>query len=164
MSIIHAIKERIIKGMILPAILLTVSMAAASNNAEPSYNISTYGAVGDGKTLNTQAIQSAIDKCTQAGGGVVVIPPGQFLSGTILMKSNVELHLSAGSTLLGNARHEDYPTFNPQYRSHKDSNGFNALIYAENAENISLTGIWIKFTSSRPRRPKRLEVIHDPAK
>ena len=57
------------------------------------YFITDFGAVGDGKTLNTAAIQNAIDTCTSAGGGQVIVPAGRFLSGTICLKSNVELHL-----------------------------------------------------------------------
>lgn len=106
------------------------------------FNILDYGAAGDGVTINTRAIQSAIDACAGSGGGRVIIPSGKFLSGTIIFKSHVELHFERGATLLGSTRHEDYPLQPlPGYRSHKDQlGGFYALIYAEGAKDISLTG------------------------
>lgn len=101
-----------------------------------------YGAIGDGITLNTVSIQSAIDTCAKSGGGKVIFTSGKYLSGTILLKSNVELHFEQNATLIGSTRHEDYPLQPlPKYRSHKDrAGGFYALIYAEGIENISLTG------------------------
>ena len=105
------------------------------------YNIRDFGAVGDGTTLNTNAIQATVDVCNKNGGGRVVIPAGIWLSGTILMKDNVELHLGHGSTLMGSKRHEDYPRQpTPEFRSHKDIGGFYALIYAEGVNNIAITG------------------------
>ncbi|MBN2377643.1 MAG: glycoside hydrolase family 28 protein [Sedimentisphaerales bacterium] len=106
-----------------------------------AYDIRNFGAVGDGTTLNTSAIQTTIDICNINGGGRVVIPAGTWLSGTILMKDNVELYLGHGSTLLGSKRHEDYPRQpTPKFRSHKDIGGFYALIYAEGVNNIAITG------------------------
>ncbi|WP_186328441.1 fibronectin type III domain-containing protein [Paenibacillus sp. 32O-W] len=71
------------------------------------FNIEDYGAVGDGETLNTAAIQAAIDDATP--GGKVVIPPGVFKSGAIWLKSDMTLEISRGATLLGSEDPEDYP-------------------------------------------------------
>jgi polygalacturonase len=68
----------------------------------------SYGARGDGIANDGAAIQKAIDTCTQAGGGMVYLPPGNFLTGTIVLKSNVTFHLSAGATLWGSRHIEDY--------------------------------------------------------
>src|SRR6185312_5612314 len=57
-----------------------------------TYNIKDYGAVGDGQTLNTEAFEKAINACSSAGGGVVLVPPGLWLTGPINLKSNVNLH------------------------------------------------------------------------
>ena len=58
------------------------------------FDIVKYGAIADGKTLNTAMIAKAIDACTSAGGGRVLVPPGKFLTGAIHLKSNVELHVA----------------------------------------------------------------------
>lgn len=101
------------------------------------FNIADYGAVGDGETLNTVSIQKAIDACASAGGGSVIIPSGKFKSGTILLKSNVEIHFEHNSVLLSSTDVIDFPLQPmPKYRSHKDQlGGFNALIYAEGQHN-----------------------------
>src|SRR5688572_7444899 len=65
------------------------------------YPITKFGAVGDGRTLDTAAIQSAIDAASAGGGGRVVIPKGRFRSGAIFLKQDVELHVADGATLLG---------------------------------------------------------------
>ena len=73
------------------------------------YPITSHGAVADGKTINTAAIQSAIDAASAGGGGRVVIPKGVFRSGSIFLKQNVELHVAEGATLLGSNDITDYP-------------------------------------------------------
>lgn len=70
--------------------------------------ITDYGAVGDSLTLNTQAIQRAIDAAYKNGGGKVTVPSGKFLTGSIFLRDNVELHLTAGATILGSLDKEDY--------------------------------------------------------
>src|SRR5665647_553578 len=73
------------------------------------YNISDFGAIGDGKFLCSKSIQKAIDECSASGGGVVLVPGGTFLTGTILLKDNVELHLAKDAVLLGSVNHpQDY--------------------------------------------------------
>src|SRR5438046_10474907 len=70
------------------------------------YNVRDQGAKGDGKTVDTVAIQSAIDKCFKEKGGIVLIPAGDFLSGTLELKSNVTLHIAASGKLLGSPKRE----------------------------------------------------------
>src|SRR5438046_1542469 len=84
-------------------------------------NILEYGAKPDGKTLNTKAIQRAIDEAFQAGGGTVVVPAGIFLTGLIQLKSKVTLTLAEGSTLLGSTSMEDY-SFAPGSSGHGGPN------------------------------------------
>lgn len=114
-------------------------------------DITTNGAVGDGITLCTAAIQSAIDAVHQAGGGRVVVPAGRFLTGSIRLLGDVELHLEHGAHLLGSTRHEDYPGLPPHtLRSNYDNRRSNydnekgypffALVWALGAANIALTG------------------------
>lgn len=120
--------------------MLCLMVALHANPIE--YFVTDFNAVGDGQTLNTKAIQETIDKCHTNGGGTVIIPTGIFLCGGLVMKDNVELHISRGATLLGSTKLEDYDLQPlPKYRSLKDQQGgFRALIYAEGAENIAVTG------------------------
>jgi polygalacturonase len=108
--------------------------------AQEMYDVRDYGAKPDGKTLCTKSIQSAIDKCSEAGGGTVYLPPGTFLSGTIYFKSNVTLRLTAGSTLLGSKNLKDYPPTIQTFRSYTDNYTDKSLIYGENLERIAITG------------------------
>jgi exo-poly-alpha-galacturonosidase len=73
------------------------------------FAITDQGAVGDGKTLNTKAIQMAIDRCASAGGGVVVVPQGTFISGAVFLKQGVNLSLEKGALLKGSQDTNDYP-------------------------------------------------------
>ncbi len=74
-----------------------------------TFNIVRYGAVADGQTLNSKAINQAIDVCSQAGGGTVLIPRGLWLTGPIVLKSNVNLHVAKGAVLQFSRNHDDYP-------------------------------------------------------
>ncbi len=97
------------------------------------YDVLDYGAIGDGKTYDTEAIQRAIDACHKAGGGTVVVPSGFiFLSGTFRLKSYVELHLEAGSRIVGGKERADYP--NDELR---------CLIEAYDSEYVSITGMGV---------------------
>lgn len=112
-----------------------------STNNVQSFIISDYGAVGDGTTLCTEAINKAVLDCNKHGGGQVYFPPGKYLSGTIVLKDNVELFLERGSALLASSRHQDFPRMpQPKYRSQKDPGGWFSLIYADEASNIGIRG------------------------
>ena len=120
--------------------LLMISMQAFSQKTH--YNIQDFGAVGDGETLCTKAINDAVEKCAENGGGRVVIPTGIFKSGTIVLKSNVELHLEMGSTLLASGDYKDFPQQpQPAFRTHLDAEGWYSLIYAEGISNVAITGL-----------------------
>lgn len=93
---------------VLVLVLLSCGRAETSSSPE-RVDIVQYGAVGDGKTLNTLAIQSAIDKCADAGGGTLLIPAGTFLSGALFLKPGVNLHLDKGAVLQGSTDIADYP-------------------------------------------------------
>lgn len=73
------------------------------------FSVNRYGAVKDGKTLSTQAIQQAIDACAAKGGGIVGFEPGEYVTGSIFLKSNVHLQIGKGVTLLGSQSFDDYP-------------------------------------------------------
>src|SRR2546430_2612886 len=84
--------------------------AAGSNSllCARIYNVRDFGAKGDGQTLDTPAVQAAIDACTRDKGGTVVVPAGDFIVGTVELKSNVTLHVSAAGRLLGSGKPEHY--------------------------------------------------------
>jgi len=98
-----------------------------------------YGARPDGKTLNTRALQDAIDDVFRAGGGIVYVPPGTFLTGGLELKSRVTLYLEAGSVILGSPSIGDYEA-HPGPPSQGDANGHH-LIFAQNADDIALCGL-----------------------
>ena len=99
-----------------------------------------FGAVGDGKTDCTAAFKKAIDTCNQAGGGRVVVPPGSFLTGAIHLKSNVNLHVSAGATLTFSPEPLKYmPVVRTRFEGTECMN-FSPLIYAFEQENFAITG------------------------
>jgi polygalacturonase len=107
------------------------------------FNIIKYGAIADGTTNNAKAIQSAIDAANEAKGGTVIFPKGKFLTGSIEMKSDVNVYLEEGSVLLGSTDPGDYKAMETKGRpvSRKnDDNSQLALILAHNANNISLSG------------------------
>ncbi len=103
------------------------------------YDVRTFGAVGDGATLDTKAVQAAIDKCSTAGGGIVLVTNGNFVVGTIYLKSDVTLRVEAGAAILGSTNIADYTTdtdrtmYNEPYMNR-------CLIFARDAKNISIEG------------------------
>lgn len=118
---------------IIAAALLVSALPAAA--ATKVCNARTYGAKADGATKDTKAIQAAIDDCASAGGGTVQLAGGTFLSGPIVLKSNVTLDIAKGATLFGSPDHADYPA-----KSEFKAPGTQSLVSATNAENIAITG------------------------
>ncbi len=108
------------------------------------YDVRDYGAAGDGITVNTKSIQRAIDDCFNDGGGRVLLSGGVFITGTIILKSNVELHLAADGVLKCSENCDDFPEREdvvhvnskllPRYKN-------SCVIFAEESENISITGM-----------------------
>jgi hypothetical protein len=104
-------------------------------------NVLDYGAVADGRTLNTRAIQSAIDSASRRGGATVYVPPGVFLTGGVVLRSRVTLHLEAGAVLRGSAELADY-AYQAGPPEKGDANGRH-LIFARGAEDLAITGLGI---------------------
>lgn len=130
------------KKMIMMFLMMVGLMAHASS---ADYNVRDYGAKGDGKTLDHQAINAAIDSCVAHGGGRVVVPAGTYLCGSIRMKSHVELYLSAGAKILAapasmKAYDEAESWEGPAYQDGGHTYFKNSLIYAIGQEHVSITG------------------------
>ncbi len=104
-----------------------------------SFNILNYGAIADGYTLNSKAINSAIEACAAGGGGTVVIPRGSFVTGPIIMKSNINLHLDAGALILFSSDFNQYPLVASSFEG-VDAARCQSPFVAENLENIAITG------------------------
>lgn len=119
--------------------LLLLLIQSFIGNAQV-FNITNYGAVGDGNTLNTVAIQAAIDACHAAGGGMVEVPTGNFVTGTLFLKSNVTFHISQGGTVTGSTNIADYPDVHPLKRTYTDNYSQKSVFYAEGQSNIAVTG------------------------
>ena len=107
-----------------------------------SYNISTYGAKADGISLNTKAINAAIDECNKKGGGVVIVPKGLWLTGPIVLKSNVNLHLEKNAVLQFTSDFAQYPLVAGNWEGLAQMRN-QSPISANNATNIAITGFGI---------------------
>lgn len=90
------------------AIVCLAAWGCQTPQTSTTYYITDFGAKGDSVTLNTEAIQKAIDACAAAGGGSVVIPPGKFLTGTLKLRSNIDYHLANGAMLVGSGNINHY--------------------------------------------------------
>lgn len=104
-----------------------------------TFNITRYGAVADGQTLNTQAISQAIERCNTAGGGTVLVPAGLWLTGPISLKNNVNLHLAKGALLQFSRRFSDYPIVQTTWEG-QESFRCQAPIGGFDLTNVGITG------------------------
>ena len=147
-------KQRMINRLLLLCLITGWASVTGVEIATPKqFNIKCYGAIGDGVTLNTVAVQKTIDACSEAGGGIVRIPAGHFVIGTILVKSNVTLSFDHGAELLGSQDMKDYPI--DKLRPAREGNS-ECLIHAVDATNIRFEGLGvINGRGSRQAFPKR---------
>ena len=122
-------------------LLLLLSFVFASFNINAAdFNIVKYGAVSDTTKLSTKALQQAIDICSAAGGGRVVVPAGSYKIGSIFLKSNVHLHLERGATLYGSTKLEDYKPVKTDYVSFRTQQQTIQLIFADKVSNVVIDG------------------------
>jgi polygalacturonase len=160
-----SLKEQIMKSSailtVVMSVLIAMSCFGSSNiciaadsesplkgDLQPSrgvYNVYDYGAAGDGKTLDSPAINRAIEACAEAGGGTVCLSAGTYLSGSIRMKSNINLYIGAGATILAapqemNAYDLTEPFEGIAYQDFGHTYFHNSLIWGENLTNVSITG------------------------
>jgi exo-poly-alpha-galacturonosidase len=125
-------------------LVLVANLAIAQSFAEPAkparrYLVTDYGAVADGKTVNTKSIQSAIDKCASSGGGVIVIPKGTYLSGAIFLKQGVNLLVEKEGVLKGTTNIDDYPMIQTRWEGTEEP-WTSAFINAEGLTDLDISG------------------------
>lgn len=104
------------------------------------HDVTRFGAVADGKTVNTKSIQAAVDACAEAGGGRVVVPGGVFLSGAIFLKSGVEFHLADGAVLRGVQDVDAFPPLHVQARGYDIRHWRASLLTAMGEADVAITG------------------------
>lgn len=127
------------------ALVILFSALLASFAAAKEFNVKEFGAVGDGVALDSPSINKAIEAAANAGGGTVLLPPGKYLSGSIRLKSNIELHLQQGAVIVADKWNSTcYDPTEPfphgAYQDGGHSFFHNSLIWGENLTNVSVTG------------------------
>ncbi|HWA10069.1 MAG TPA: glycoside hydrolase family 28 protein, partial [Opitutaceae bacterium] len=138
-------------GLLTALVLAVAGLARAADLPPVFYDVRAYGAVGDGKTLDTDAVNKAIDAAAAAGGGTVLFPTGTYLCYSIHLKSNIELQLTRGATILAaDQPAQGQPGYDPSepnrwgdlaYQDSGHSHWHNSLIWGENLENVAITGL-----------------------
>lgn len=139
---VTAVRFSFIPLMVLALALPRWVPAAAAENV---FNVRAFGAVGDGRNLDSPAIDKAIASAAAAGGGTVLVPAGTYLSGSIHLQSNIHLLIDAGATILGapqnmNAYDETEPYTLGGYQDGGHCYFHNSLIWGENLTNVFITG------------------------
>jgi polygalacturonase len=123
----------------LPVAAVALIATAQITKAPKRYVVTDYGAVADGTTVNTKAIQAAIDKCAQSGGGVLVVPKGTFLSGAIFLKQGVNLLVEKDGVLKGTTNIDDYPQIQTRWEGTEEM-WTSAFVNAEGVTDLEITG------------------------
>lgn len=133
---------------------ITVPFTTKAQSLPGQYSVKSYGAAGDGKTIDTKSINKAIDAAAAHGGGTVYFPAGNYLSGSIHLKSNISLYIDQGATIIAapidaQAGYDDpeTPATDNAYQDYGHRHWHNSLIWGENLHDISILGpgtIWGK--------------------
>jgi polygalacturonase len=140
-------KTQTIRIEIIASLLLLCGgiLRAADSTGQNPFNVRNYGAVGDGKHLDSPAVNQAIQAASAVGGGTVFVPAGTYLSGSIHLTNNINLFLDAGAVILGDKwNSEAYDPTEPYalgaYQDGGHSFFHNSLIWGEGLTNVSITG------------------------
>jgi len=141
-AVLSFLSSRFILGVSLFFAVLTSSWAFP----ETAFNVKSYGAKGDGNTLDTSAINNTIQAASKAGGGTVYFPAGTYLSYSIRLESHIALYLDQGATIIGALPDGEIgydapePASNDKFQDFGHSHWHNSLIWGENLEDISILG------------------------
>jgi polygalacturonase len=148
------------------ACLLIARGADDGKGPEKRYVISNFGAMADGTSVNTKAIQAVIDQCAAQGGGVVVVPKGVFVTGSIFLKPKVNLEVEEGGVLKGSQNEADYPWIDTRIAG-LEMKWPAALVNADHVDGLRLTGTgtidgsglpwWQRYWAARAVEPNKLD-------
>lgn len=151
--------------LLLSVVLFSRVQAATEQPAKTPFNVRDFGAVGDGVTKDTAALQKALDACSEAGGGEVVVPLGKYLTGSIDLKSRTTLRLEKEATLVGSPDLADYPIVKARWEG-RWIDAHRALVSATKAHYVTVLGPGVIAGDQtigngrmRPRRPCVVEMI-----
>ena len=143
---------------------MLLMIAAAHGAVAAPVSVRDFGAVVDGITLDTAALQKALDTVADHGGGEVRLPAGRYVSGSLVLKSHTTLHLDAGARLLGSSNRDDYPLVRARWEG-IETDCHRALLSADHAEDIAVTGAGVIEGNPavgrlrNPRGPTVIELI-----
>jgi polygalacturonase len=164
MAASNIMKNPMATALRLTALILCVGVIlhAAETSGKNEFNVRDFGAVGDGKNLDSPAIDKAITAAAEAGGGTVLLPAGTYLSGSIHLKSNIHLVIDVGATILGapqnlNAYDETEPFPGIAFQDGGHCYFHNSLIWGENLTNVFITGHGTINGGGLDRNPKILD-------
>jgi exo-poly-alpha-galacturonosidase len=153
-------------GLLLVVCGILVGSLTALGAGTNRFVISEHGSIGDGKTLNTRAIQAAIERCATNGGGAIVVPPGTFITGSIFLKQGVNLVIEKGGVLKGSQNTNDYPWI-PTRIAGLEMKWPAALVNAEGVTGLRITGTgtidgsgerwWREYWDTRNAAPGRAD-------
>lgn len=137
------------RGNTFLLLFILLSVFNSVSIAQKVFNIKDYGAVGDGKTLNTDAINKAVAACASSGGGTVLVPGGRYITGTIILKSNMTFHIENDAVLVGTHDLSQYKSFNPRpedplkpinIKVRDNTVWFRALVLLDGVKDVTITG------------------------
>ena len=142
--------KKSIRSVLFLSTLLTPLVFCIASETAPFFNVKNYGAIGDGKNLDSKAINIAIETASKAGGGTVYLPAGNYFSGSIHLKSDITLYLEQGATIVAapvsaeNGYDEQEESISTKYQDLGHSHWKNSLIWGIDIQNISIIGAgWI---------------------
>lgn len=154
-----SVRPRLAAISLLFLLLFLPANASGQPRRGLTLNVRDFGAAGDGKTRDTAAIQRALDRCSVLGGEVLV-PPGEYLTGAVALRSNTTPRLERGATILGTPDFADFPVTQVRWEG-KRIEGHLGLIYAIDAEHIGGVGPGRAVGNPAPEPP---EPVPAPAK
>ena len=120
-------------------LLAPIDSASAQSTSPKIFNVRDFGAIGDGTNKDTVAFQKALDACAVSGGGEVIVPPGNYLIGSVQIGYRTILRLETNSIIIGSGDTNDYPTMDVRWEGRWQS-GRRALIYAANVDHTGILG------------------------